>query len=605
VVKPKLLFFQWDHNYNVGYSNYLLTHVQDHACCLSQFFDVTVISHDCDFEVACDVYEPDLVIFESGHQSSHSRRPKIRNTHKNSSVLRLGLHNADAWSHRRSGFLSDMAEWQVEDFFSIALTTAEYMPAIKDRLFVWPNFVDGSLFRNYAEKKQIPVLITGQASSLYPWRSSVFPIVERLYPCLRLPTFHYDSALAHRTVSGERYARFINSSFLVPACGSVAKEVVRKHFEIPAAYSCLVTEESQGLIAAGFKDMENCVFANPSEVVDRIDFLLNNPDILSKLTENGHRLVHSRHTMAQRDQIFRWYTLRQHLRPGEKIVQRNPFEPLQIMASSEPSTHVGGHGVERRLLSRGRDLFWAGKIEQARSQFAQCLGYADNIPEPRFYLALCDLAEGDPEGGVARLSELIQETLCQYGAKEPDPVEWAYFLLAMICCGKMQRVSALLKMYPELHHIEIHRIKRLLGRLDLAQIDLGGGVEARASIHFVPVANDEEWTKWVLVLLRRCGQSELQMALERGGSLASSAPKSRQSPPFGYAYSLLHLALVKLRLTELFPNVPPAPEFRFGHHLVASLRRPVMRSRPLRHLRRAMYSRREMREIQETRRNLE
>ncbi len=86
--KPKLVFFQFRYDENVP--EFLLIHKREHVKCLSEFFDVTVVHENCDYQQICEKYGPDLTLFESGlqlptsHQAGHkkhwylSRNTKIR-----------------------------------------------------------------------------------------------------------------------------------------------------------------------------------------------------------------------------------------------------------------------------------------------------------------------------------------------------------------------------------------------------------------------------------------------------------------------------------------------------------------------------------------------
>ena len=62
--KPKLVFFQ--NKYHDGLPDFLLTHKQEHVDCLSLSFDVTVVRDDCDYQRICDLYQPELTLFETG-----------------------------------------------------------------------------------------------------------------------------------------------------------------------------------------------------------------------------------------------------------------------------------------------------------------------------------------------------------------------------------------------------------------------------------------------------------------------------------------------------------------------------------------------------------
>ena len=129
----------------------------------------------------------------------------------------------------------------------------------------------------------------------------------------------------------EEYAKLINAASVVPTCGTVAREVVRKHFEIPACNSCLVTERTSALEDAGFVDMKNCVFATESDVLDKLDYLFSNREVLERISNAGRILVHARHTPHQRDQIFQWYELNKRRQPNQRIVQARPFGPLTLV----------------------------------------------------------------------------------------------------------------------------------------------------------------------------------------------------------------------------------------------------------------------------------
>jgi hypothetical protein len=277
IPKPRLVFFQLDHRPMERYAAYLVEHTREHVRSLSHFFDVSVVSEDCDYGRICDRYEPQLTLFESGYQSTVSRRIRITNTKANPDIPKLGLYNADSWSQTRAAFLSDMAEWGIEVFFSICTTLPEYMPQFRDRMFIWPNAINPDVFRDYGLAKNIPVTLTGQANALYPWRRRIYPMLSSLYPCFITPNFNYSQGLASRAVAGEAYARALNASYFAPSCGTISREVVRKHFEIPGSRACLLAERSPSLEAAGFAHMQNCVFVTSDDIPDLLDDLMATP----------------------------------------------------------------------------------------------------------------------------------------------------------------------------------------------------------------------------------------------------------------------------------------------------------------------------------------
>jgi tetratricopeptide (TPR) repeat protein len=578
--KPRLVFFQWDHQPNANAAGYLLLHMQQQVKCLATHFDVVVINRDCDYAEICDRYEPDLTLFESGYRSHGSQRIKITNT--NAEVPKLGLHNADPWCDRRSGFLSDMEQWGIETYFSIGTMTPEYMPELKDSLFVWPNFIDPEVYHDYGQQKIIPVTLTGQVYGLYPWRQNVFPIIRDRYPCLVSPQHTYESKLASQLLSGEAYARVLNASFVVPTCGTAGGEVVRKHFEIPGANACLLTERTPAVEAAGFSDMENCVFADHHNVAERLEYLFAHPDDIKRIATAGYNLVHSRHTLNHRAQIYQWFMLNRSLRSGEKIIQPGPFDDLIKVEriSQRGSIHVVGEAGDRALLKQGDLFLEQGRVEEAKNCYVRCLDYVSYLPEAKLRLAICALRDGDADRAYDLLVNLVKITMIDYGATDPDPVEWTYFLLALVCKGNFEQARRLRHFYPSLSHDELRRVCLILDQLGRESNRAASERHRsdRKSIHQIPKRSDPEWLSWVADILERCQKSDLANALRyvslpvnKTGEREATLRVKRHLCLRARFYLGIDGLLSKMRLNSLRPNVPPLPEFEYLRHLARGL----------------------------------
>jgi hypothetical protein len=509
--KPKLVFFQ--NKYDDGLPDFLLTHKQEHVDCLSLFFDVAVIQHDCDYQQICDLYQPDLALFETGVNLSTCRKPKIANVRACQTIPKLGFFNADAWCETRSGSLSEMDQWGIETFFSISATAAQHMPAIANQLFVWPNFIDPTVFRDYDEAKLIPVLLSGATAAQYPWRRRIYKLIAEHYPSLWCPHRGYLSrSPAGQMLSGMRYARTINAAEVAPVCGTVAKEVVRKHFEIPACNTCLITERARNLEEAGFVDMTNCVFADEHDILDKLEFLFKQPDRLRQITAAGHQLIHSQHTHNNRDQILQWFNLNKNLGPDEKIVQINPFAPLSVLGKASQrsppnSVEVGTH---LQLLREGDEMLWAGQVGAADSKYRRCLSYMHQLPEARFKIALCELYKGDAAEANSRIFELIRYCISQYRAVDPDPVEWSYYIVAMLCMGKLSDASNCAREFPWLRHPELDRVRRVVHLLNRKEVTSPSTFEIpmdmRQSIHQLPERSETVWREELYSMLLACRQ---------------------------------------------------------------------------------------------------
>ena len=518
--KPKLVFFQYKYDRNLP--EFLLMHKRDHVTCLAEFFDVTVINEDCDYERICDKYKPDLTLFEGGVNHRTCRRPEITNSDACPEIPKIGLHNADAWCDARAGFLSDMEHLGIETFFAISTTAAEHLPEVAESLYIWPNFIDSAIYRDYGEAKIVPVLLTGNRRSLYPWRQRVYNLIEEYYPSLVCPHRGYGvRPPVGQIMYGEGYARAINASWFVPTCGTVAKEVVRKHFEIPGCRACLVTEKSAGLEAAGFQDMNNCVFADEDDVLDKLNYLFQNPEELQRITDAGYQLVHSRHTLGQRSQIFQWFNLYKDLNADQKIVQTNPFEPLCVVGklSGIKNCHVISNGLHLKLLRQGDEKLWAGRYTEAEGFYLKCVNYVQWMPEPKLRLALCNLYRGDAKRALSWIAAPIEYILGEYGAIDPDPVEWACYLTCLICLGRLREAGSNADRFPWLGHRELDRTRWVIKLLQ----NKGKGPRleeenrrCRCSIHQLPSRSVDEWFERFCVMLKACGQYDLAKTATEG-----------------------------------------------------------------------------------------
>jgi hypothetical protein len=533
--KPKLVFFQFKYGKDVP--GFLLRHRDEHVRCLAQWFDVTVIRDHCDFQRVCEEHEPEIAVFETGVQLSNCERLNISHVRGFDSIPRVGFLNADAWGETREGILSDLEHWGIETSFSIAVTAAEHTPSIAKHLFSWPNFIDDNVFRDYGSPKVVPIFIAGSQDPQYPWRHKVYKALADQFPSLVCPHGGYGSrAATRRMMHGEPYARAINASFFAPACGTVAKEVVRKHFEIPGCKTCLITEESPGLKAAGFVDMKNCIFTDGGDAAEKVTHLLGRPDDLEKICEAGHRLVHSRHTARERDQIYQWFLLQKQLRPDEQIVQAGPFEPLTVVkrSLSVGNCHIASNGLHLQLLRKGDASLQKGDYDAAERYLIKCLNYTSMLPEAKLKLAVCSLHRGDARTAVRHLIEPIRYTITSYRAPDPDPVEWAYFIIGLICLGKLREAKRRANQFVELHHPELDRARWVVDVLTTGAC-LADGIEpkankARSSLHQLPEQTVDAWIQDVCQMLSACGRSAFAERLQAAQTVETTGTSASDRP---------------------------------------------------------------------------
>ena len=521
--------------------------MQMHVKCLSEFFEVILINEDCDYQQVCDKYQPNLTLFESGFKTSFSRKISVKNTSAFPEIPKLGLHNGDPWCDCRPGFLSDMEHWGIETFVTICTTTAEHTPEIADRLFVWPNFIDSDVFHDYGQSKIVPILFTGSMISLYPWRHKLSKIIANNYSTMTIPHLGYEDD-STSMIYGEQYARTINAAWFVPACGSIAKEIVRKHFEVPGCKACLITEKTPSIEAAGFIDMQNCIFSNGDDVRDKLDYLFNNVSELEGIINKGYDLVHSSHTLKQRSQIYEWFNLNKDLKANERIVQFNPFQPLRLVQTSSglKNTPICCDGLHLAYLKKGDQKLSAGKYDEAKEAYLLCLNYVSSMCEPKLKLTICNLLQGDVKAALFWILQPIQYNLGIYGSSDSEPVEWAYYIIVLLCQGRLKEATIRASQFQSLNHIELYRIRCVVNYLyNKESIIMSDDIlqKPRYSIHELPHVNFKDWIEKLCEMLKACKQFEYakilasQMTVD-GGLIGY--PKSR----FGSFKGLLKKTLL-------------------------------------------------------------
>ena len=130
------------------HADFIHYHLHEQLKCLSHFFRVIqIVDDDCDIKRLCEIHKPDLALFESGVYVSLDKATHHSQHRRISQNTKLGLCNADAYCQTRKVFLSDKYRWNVNTFFTISLSMAEYTPEIADHLYAWPNFADGDLYK--------------------------------------------------------------------------------------------------------------------------------------------------------------------------------------------------------------------------------------------------------------------------------------------------------------------------------------------------------------------------------------------------------------------------------------------------------------------------
>ncbi len=437
--KKKLLFFRW--RYSDLCADFVLKNKLLTEQCLEPFFDVVSTSEDCDYSEMVDLHEPDLVMFESGSGTLPFWRPKITNTRAHPEIPRIGFLESDPHSGSRSVFMADMDRLGIDMFFSRMNPMGEYFPEIADRLFLFPWHADVSVCKDWGLGKNIVLNLTGACSPPYPWRMKMFPVLSESFPALRSVHGGYLRSQATTMQWGEGYSRQLNASNFSATDGTGWRLLVKKHLEITASRCCLVAEDTPILAAAGFRDMENCVLGDDRDVPDKMNELLTDPERLEQITTAGYDLVHRRHLAEHRPQLRQWLDLVTEHGMGADLVQDGPFGDVTLAEGNKKATpHLKNFCEDRLYLGRGREALRAGEHHSAAIMFTKMLDMAWHMAEGNLGMAQCDLLAGRPDLAQDRLRITLKWCMKQYKCHAPNPVEWGWYIVTMLCHGK--RVKA-------------------------------------------------------------------------------------------------------------------------------------------------------------------
>jgi hypothetical protein len=240
--------------------------------------------------------------------------------------------------------------------------------------------------------------------------------------------------------------------------------------------------------------MQNCVFADADDVLDKVDHLFKNPEELEAITNAGFRLVHERHTAANRRQIRDWYDLFVEAGSGADIVQESAFGPLVRRA---PGPRTGGAdasvppAVDRILIRDGWQALARGKVEVAARSFAAASNF-QYMPESEVGKACVQLSAGDAATADATLRTLLDHIARLYGPVDPDPVQWALHIRALVCRGALQEAREAACVHAHLRHPELERIRAAVAALAGEDLDLPAG-GFRPSVSPLPPSSWSDW----------------------------------------------------------------------------------------------------------------
>ncbi|MEO7934263.1 MAG: glycosyltransferase [Chthoniobacterales bacterium] len=453
---------------------------------LRHHFQVEVVAAAQDVIPAAERFAPDLVLFFGAKYKLLYDGP----AHNFQTLLGIpiaALTLMDGHSPAKQPFFEHAWRLGVEAVFTIDTGMREMAGDFAEQVFYCPWFVNEDMCRDFGEKKVIPVALIGDGfvstgkDWRYPWRRNVAARLREAFPVFSSP--RPTRGYSHRMV-GEAYARMLNRSSIALACGASRHIFMKKDLEIPASRSCLLTEPNDTLIHLGFRDMENCVFAEPDNVVEKCRHLLDHPDALQKITDRGRAFVLERHSAKARRVIADWLELRNQKKPGERIIQPDVMNRLELVPAESARTSIllSSHAPFTVAMREASEAWRRDDFATCQTAATAATDLLSFTIEPLLLLAYAALKKGDATEALQPLRTIILRCI-QWGAANPDPLVWAAYLLGLHLSGNTAQSQSLSETFPEVRH----------PALDAVRQAIRGGESTETPLHATPSAVLPPW----------------------------------------------------------------------------------------------------------------
>lgn len=498
----------------------------------SSFFNITVQNEDFDLAELCDKIKPELIVYEA-LGGDKTELIKIINPRANEDVLRIGFMNDDPHDTCRVRTIQFLHDMGVAKVFSITSALGRQSPELFDAVFSMPHLFDPKQFTNFGHKKIIPVSVFGFGTyaPMYNWRNQNLPQLLNEFPTLvyRHPGYG-DVELPHRfAVTGQQYGELLNQSYFSLADGTRSAYCVRKHIEIPASFSVLVSPEFDELKQYGFEDMKNCIMGTGKVVLEKMATLSSDSELYEKICRSGFNHVHKNYDYKKNNLVFDWFVAEKNKAPGSTVIQKSDFGGfLAIKKGTEteyPKIQSENKSEYEDCMMISLSAILAGQnIELAEQKLLQAVDWC-HYQEPWVLLGLISILSGNYNAALERLMKPYQIRLKRDGQASFDPVEasWIWFVFAL--AGDERNSELYLSYVNSLPHVSCRRFKKLLRLMEgeISQLEVCDDTEFSKnrdiwSIHWVGAnISFAEWRKLMMRMVE-IQQKQTRLATASGNS---------------------------------------------------------------------------------------
>lgn len=470
--------------------------------------DIEMIEQDFDLIEVYERVRPDLLLFDSIHWG-RKHRLNIANIGAYPELPRALLANNDPHDPMRPLMMDMLPAYGIDTVFCTGIEDLQQMNELRRfNCFVLPKFIDSAVFHDYGEAKSIPVTIMSAHlfPTYYPWRAQVTAEIQHVMPTLLYTHPGYTNGGGNSfEIWDESYARMLSRSQFCVADTTALDYVVRKHLEIPAAGSVLVSPPSEALKDYGFADMENCILgAAGAELYAKIMAVAGDPERYARIRSNGHALVHARYTRQAWTHILDWFACRRALKPGEKIQQDGVFGAFRAVPAGADVAPIANFAVQDnpmgvKLRAAREALLTGGDLAAAVDGLRDAMSWIGHVAEPWLMMGVIAFALGDLEN----TAHWLTRRSAAQGRDAPalgllDPCEIAWLLLFAYVNADEELFEQMSDCAAATSHVSIRRVQWLIdGARPVADLAAAGLDRPRPgdrlSIHWL---GDEDFNSW-------------------------------------------------------------------------------------------------------------
>ncbi|MGE5402771.1 MAG: glycosyltransferase [Ignavibacteriales bacterium] len=207
--------------------------------------------------------------------------------------------------------------------------------SIADRFLLLPICIDPEIMNDWGERKKYDIGFLGcgitEFHQFYPERNLIHNKLSGIKNINYLSARHpgYSPLPTDHPMIGRNFSRLLNSCKMHVVTGSRYRNPFGKYFETMASNSLLLGIEPEGWEELGFVDGYNYVKVSEKDIVEKVEYYLSRPELISQIAQEGYNLAMKKHTCYARA-----------LELSDKITGKLKRENQKTISKSNPAITI-------------------------------------------------------------------------------------------------------------------------------------------------------------------------------------------------------------------------------------------------------------------------